>query len=311
MVPPVFLNYHCESPNAFLLHKLCFRSGSSFDHPEVFICASSFISAVFLSVSPLCYLNSLNETSSWQLFPSHSNKHYLPYSKTKNIMFFLHHTVKFSLINLEQETPHIVTSVWVRNIFVGTRSVNYIHPSRLAGIWLQVLQGYLTPRICKLFLTHIFVWGLKRFWPYFKFSELLVIPNTMQILFCFRNNDRENKPAHKYVIFSPIYFNPLLVMLGMCNKLGGPSTIPGCFFFAYQHDFFSLGCNIFHVVTLMANRETMKKVVIQYYLMCYSVPFPWKKHVFSFNIHISLCTSCSNNSYTSLKYQMKRHEPWV
>lgn len=58
--------------------------------------------------------------------------------------------MKFSLVNLEQETPHILPTLLVRNIFIGTRSVNYIHPSRPEGIWLQDLLGYLNPMMCKV-----------------------------------------------------------------------------------------------------------------------------------------------------------------
>lgn len=116
------------SPNAFLLQKSYSSSISSFNHPEVsiFPLPSSLVS--LLSISSLHYLKSLNQTGGREVFLFHSNKHCLPYLKTKTLMFFLHHTVKFSLVNLEQETHHTLPSILVRNIFIGTRSVDSTHP---------------------------------------------------------------------------------------------------------------------------------------------------------------------------------------
>lgn len=66
-------------------------------------------------------------------------------------MFFLHHTVKFSL-DLEQETPHILPTVLVRNIFIGTRSVNYIHPQDQTEFGCRTSKDTSIQRCAKLLL---------------------------------------------------------------------------------------------------------------------------------------------------------------
>lgn len=133
----------------------------------------------------------------------------------------------------------------------------------------------------------------------------------MVILFHFRNNDRENKPAGEY----EIWFSSISVhgwWSWVWNRLGGPTIIPKCFWCAHhRHDSFSQCSNVFLSFTPLVNRKTRRKVVFQYHLIVIIFLFLGKKHILSFNIQISLGPSCTNESYTSCGYQAKQHKPWV